>query len=458
MMSSRPGSARTLWAAPDARGLWTRPSLLKTTLAALAVAVVITFLFAGLAFAGDPTGARHRRRRRRDRQGRRQPHDRARSPPTSGTSKTSLNLFFVIFGGALVFFMQAGFAMVETGFCRSKNAVHVIMTNFVIFAIGMIAYWAVGFALMFGGVGTLATLGGTQPLDGLTEIADGWGVFGHQGFFLSGGTYDVVILGFFFFQIVFMDTAATIPTGAMAERWKFSAFVVYGFFIAAIVYPIYGNWVWGGGWLSALGRNVGLGHGAVDFAGSGVVHAVGGFAALAGAIVLGPRVGKFAKDGTPAGHPGAQHPARHPRHDHPGLRLDRLQRRLDPGGHRPALQRRHREHVHRLGVRLPGGDVPGVEEVRQARPLDGRQRHARRPRGHHRAVRLRRHRRRLRHRPGRRLRRGRRHRVRRGQAQGRRSRRRRLGARRLRRSGASSPSACSPTAPTATAGTASPAP
>ncbi len=298
MMSSRPGSARTLWAAPGTRGLWTRPSLLKTTLAALAVAVVITFLFAGLALAGDPTGT--------STGGAGDVTAKVAGSPTTeeiaadlGHVKTSLNLFFVIFGGALVFFMQAGFAMVETGFCRSKNAVHVIMTNFVIFAIGMIAYWAVGFGLMFGGVGTLATLGATQPLDGLTEIVRGWGIFGHQGFFLSGGSYDVVILGFFFFQMVFMDTTATIPTGAMAERWKFSAFVVYGFFIAAIVYPIFGNWVWGGGWLSALGRNVGLGHGAVDFAGSSVVHMVGGFAALAGALVLGPRVGKFAKDGSP---------------------------------------------------------------------------------------------------------------------------------------------------------------
>ena len=205
----------------------------------------------------------------------------------------------MIFGGALVFFMQAGFAMVETGFCRSKNAVHVIMTNFVIFAIGMIAYWAVGFALMFGGVGTLATLGATQPLDGLTEIAAGWGIFGHQGFFLSGRSYDVIIVGFFFFQMVFMDTTATIPTGAMAERWKFSAFVVYGFFIAAIVYPIFGNWVWGGGWLTALGRNVGLGHGAVDFAGSSVVHRSAGSPPSPGRSCSAPAIGKFAKDGSP---------------------------------------------------------------------------------------------------------------------------------------------------------------
>ena len=208
-------------------------------------------------------------------------------------------MFFLIFGGALVFFMQAGFAMVETGFSRSKNAVHVIMTNFVVFALGLIAYWAVGYAFQFGGAGTFATLGGTQPLDGLASVAQDWGVIGFKGFFLSGNHYDVAIIAMFFFQLVFMDTTATIPTGAMAERWKFSAFVVYALFVAAILYPIYGNWVWGGGWLAALGRNLGIGHGAVDFAGSGVVHAVGGFAALAGAMVLGPRIGKFGKDGKP---------------------------------------------------------------------------------------------------------------------------------------------------------------
>ena len=112
------------------------------------------------------------------------------------------------------------------------------------------------------------------------------------------------IFTLFLFQMVFMDTAATIPTGAMAERWKFSAFVVYGFFISMITYPIFGNWVWGGGWLSQLGTNFGLGHGAVDFAGSSVVHMTGGVTALAGAIVLGPRIGKFKKDGTPNAIPG----------------------------------------------------------------------------------------------------------------------------------------------------------
>ena len=316
MKSSGPGSASTLWAtkpatitrggkikttlhaAPATQSLWARPSLARACLKALLLGVVLTLLFAGLAYAGDRSGATTGTAADVAAKVAGRPSA-AETAAELGHVKTALNLFFLIFGGSLVFFMQAGFALVETGFCRAKNAVHVIMTNFVIFAIGAVAYWAVGFALQFGGVGTLTTLGATQPLSGLAQIAPGWGVIGHQGFFLSGQSYDVAIMGFFFFQLVFMDTAATIPTGAMAERWKFSSFVVYGFFIAAIVYPIYGNWVWGGGWLSTLGRNLGLGHGALDFAGSGVVHAVGGFSALAGAWVLGPRIGKFAKDGAP---------------------------------------------------------------------------------------------------------------------------------------------------------------
>ena len=270
----------------------------KTAIKIVALAGLLFILMVGLALAGDPTGANTGTAA--------DVVAKTAGSPTAGEIaadlghvKISLNMFFLIFGGALVFFMQAGFAMVETGFCRSKNAVHVIMTNFVIFAIGTVCYWAVGYAFQFGGAGTFATLGGTQAMSGLASVASGWGLIGHQGFFLHGQSYDVAIIAMFFFQLVFMDTAATIPTGAMAERWKFSAFVVYGVFIAAILYPIYGNWVWGGGWLSALGRTIGAGHGAVDFAGSGVVHAVGGFAALAGAVVLGPRIGKFGKDGKP---------------------------------------------------------------------------------------------------------------------------------------------------------------
>ena len=277
---------------------WAWSPLAKKAIMVAALAGLLFVLIGGLALAGDPVGASTGTAT--------DVIAKTAGSPTAGEIATelghvkiSLNMFFLIFGGALVFFMQAGFAMVEMGFCRSKNAVHVIMTNFVIFAIGTIIYWAVGYAFQFGGVGTFATLGGTQPLSGLASVASDWGVIGHQGFFLAGRSYDVAIIAMFFFQLVFMDTAATIPTGGMAERWKFSAFVVYGAFIAAILYPIYGSWVWGGGWLAALGRNLGIGHGAVDFAGSGVVHAVGGFAALAGAMVLGPRIGKFGKDGKP---------------------------------------------------------------------------------------------------------------------------------------------------------------
>jgi ammonium transporter, Amt family len=225
-----------------------------------------------------------------------------------GTTKTALNFFFLIVGVGLIFFMQAGFMLVETGFCRSKHAAHVAMTNFVIFAVGALAYWAFGFGLQFGSLGAFYWAPGAAAiLDGEALKVGANALVGTKGFFvgsLADGTYDPAVFAFFLFQMVFMDTAATIVTGGMAERWKFSAFLPFGVFMAAIVYPIYGMWVWGGGWLATLGANYGLGHGVVDFAGSSVVHAVGGFAALAGAIVLGPRIGKFKKDGTPVALPG----------------------------------------------------------------------------------------------------------------------------------------------------------
>jgi len=158
-----------------------------------------------------------------------------------------------------------------------------------------------------GGVGGIASLGGGTVLNEefvMKIFGKEFGLFGTKGFFLSGGTYDVSVFAIFLFQMVFMDTAATIPTGAMAERWTIKSFVVYGFFIAGILYPLYANWVWGGGWLSQLGKNFALGHGHVDFAGSSVVHMTGGFTALAGAIVLGPRMGKFRADGRPNALPG----------------------------------------------------------------------------------------------------------------------------------------------------------
>lgn len=225
-----------------------------------------------------------------------------------GSTKIALNFVWIIVGMALIFFMQAGFMLVETGFCRSKNAAHVAMTNFVIFAVGALAYWAVGFGLQFGSIGAFFWAPGSTGI--LTAPAinlAGQAIVGTKGFLvgsLADGTYDPGVFAFFLFQLVFMDTAATIVTGGMAERWKFSAFIPFGIFMGAIVYPIYGMWIWGGGWLATLGANFGLGHGAVDFAGSSVVHAVGGFAALAGALVIGPRLGKFKEDGTPVAIPG----------------------------------------------------------------------------------------------------------------------------------------------------------
>jgi Amt family ammonium transporter len=203
--------------------------------------------------------------------------------PTVQSNKEAIGLVqahadyvWTLVAAALVFFMQAGFAMVESGFTRAKNAINIMMKNLMDFSMGSIAFWAVGFGLMFGVSQT------------------GW--FGTSGFFLSdfspGG--DPWILAFWMFQVVFAATAATIVSGAMAERTKFSGYLIYSVFISALIYPIFGSWAWGslykgGGWLENLGF--------IDFAGSTVVHSVGGWAALAGAIVLGPRIGKYTKDG-----------------------------------------------------------------------------------------------------------------------------------------------------------------
>jgi Amt family ammonium transporter len=226
---------------------------------------------------------------------------------TAGHVRVSLNMVWTLLAGFLVMFMQAGFALAETGFTRAKNVAHTMMMNFMVYAIGMTGFWICGFALQMGGVGALSTLGGTGVLDGeftISLLGKDFGLFGTKGFFLGGPVYDVAVFAMFLFQMVFMDTAATIPTGAMAERWKFSSFVVFGFFISMLSYPLYANWVWGGGWLSTLGKNFGLGHGHVDFAGSSVVHMVGGVTALAGAMVLGPRLGKYTRDGRAVPIPG----------------------------------------------------------------------------------------------------------------------------------------------------------
>jgi Amt family ammonium transporter len=223
-------------------------------------------------------------------------------------NRLSINFVWTLITGYLVMFMQLGFALVETGFCRRKNALHVMAMNFLVYVIGMTGYFFIGFAIQFGGIGSVGVgnLGGLATLNNeiaVTIAGHTWGLFGGRGFMLTGGTYDVAVAVMFLFQMVFMDTTATIPTGAMAERWKWAAFIVYGLFVSSVIYPVYGNWAWGGGWLSQLG-NVGLGKGYIDFAGSGVVHAVGGWTALAGAIVLGARLGKYNKDGTANVIPG----------------------------------------------------------------------------------------------------------------------------------------------------------
>src|SRR6266581_3908949 len=225
----------------------------------------------------------------------------------AAANTVAINFVWTLVAGFLVMFMQAGFAMVETGFTRAKNAAHTFAMNFMVYGIGMLAYWAIGFALQAGGVGPLATLGGFDKLNqefALTLGGKAWGLFGHNGFFLTGVAYAAPVFTYFLFQMVFMDTAATIPTGGMAERWRFAAFCVFSVFIGAFIYPIYANWVWGGGWLSQLGTNLGLGHGHVDFAGSSVVHMTGGVIAFFGARMIGARRGKFNADGTPNPIPG----------------------------------------------------------------------------------------------------------------------------------------------------------
>ncbi|MEN6427874.1 MAG: ammonium transporter [Phycisphaerales bacterium] len=198
--------------------------------------------------------------------------------------QTNINIVWTLVAAFLVFFMQAGFAMVETGFTRAKNSVNILMKNLFDFSIGSLAFFFVGFGLMFG-------------------QSKGWigtSMFGLSGVEPGSGDWNWTFL---IFQTVFAATAATIVSGAMAERTKFTSYLVYSFFISLVIYPIFGSWAWnslgaqgGSGWLEKLGFH--------DFAGSTVVHSVGGWLALAGAIVLGPRIGKYGADGKPRAIPG----------------------------------------------------------------------------------------------------------------------------------------------------------
>jgi Amt family ammonium transporter len=222
----------------------------------------------------------------------------------SGHLGVSINFTWVLITGFLVLFMQVGFAFLVTGLTRAKNASHMMMMNIAAFAVALLAYYAVGFAFMFGGIAPIANLGGVTPLSGIFGHGSA-GVIGTHGFFLqSGGSYDVGVMVLFLFQVVFMETAGYIIIGAIAERISFAGFLLAEISLGAIIYPIYGMWMWGGGWLAHLGTSLHLGHGAVDFAGSGVVHGTGGWIALALAMHLGPRIGKYNKDGSANAIPG----------------------------------------------------------------------------------------------------------------------------------------------------------
>ncbi len=206
--------------------------------------------------------------------------------------KVGLDTMWVLFCAFLVFFMNAGFGMLETGFCRQKNAVNILAKNLVVFALATIAYWAIGFGLMFGDGNPILGIGGfflggadNSPLTGDA----------YQGIFGSLNWTGIPLTAKFLFQLVFAGTAATIVSGAVAERIKFVSFIIFSIFLTGICYPITGHWIWGGGWLAGFGF--------WDFAGSTVVHSVGGWAALMGAVILGPRIGKYSETG-PLALPG----------------------------------------------------------------------------------------------------------------------------------------------------------
>ncbi len=225
----------------------------------LAVAVAVgCVMAASAAIAGDPLGV-----------------ETLKADPGK-----AVDYVWVLLCGFLVMFMQAGFACVESGFCRSKNVTNLLTKNLMDFVVGSLAYWAVGYGLMLG--------------------ADKAGLIGTSGFFLAGDGYDVDNYLTFFWQMVFAATAATIVSGAVAERLKFQAYLGYAAALCLFIYPVFGHWAWGGGWLSSLPFGIGF----ADFAGSGVVHAVGGIVGLAGALVLGPRFGKYDKNGKPRVIPG----------------------------------------------------------------------------------------------------------------------------------------------------------
>jgi len=219
-----------------------------------------------------------------------------------GHVRIATNFSWTLLTGYLVLFMQAGFALLTCGLVRKKNAAHLMMLNFAAYVFAFLAYYAVGFAFQFGAVAVNAAptnLGGTPTLNQFLIGSGQWGFLGGKSFFLSGAGYDAGSNALTLFEVVFMETAGYIIVGAICERITFWSFVLCELFLGAILYPMFGCWVWGGGWLSQLGATMNFGHGYVDFAGSTVVHAVGGFCAMALAVILGPRLGKYGPDGKP---------------------------------------------------------------------------------------------------------------------------------------------------------------
>lgn len=207
-----------------------------------------------------------------------------------------LDTVWTMIAGFLVFFMNAGFALVESGFCRAKNTVNILAKNFIVFAIACLTFWATGFALMFGDGHFLVGLSGffLAGADNSPAIEESY-----QGVYSAISWTKIPLEAKFFFQLVFAATAATIVSGAVAERIKFQAYILFSALLVGLMYPVTGHWIWGGGWLSdIMGTSFG------DFAGSTVVHSVGGWAALAGVIILGPRLGKYRKDGSVSPIPG----------------------------------------------------------------------------------------------------------------------------------------------------------
>jgi ammonium transporter, Amt family len=219
-----------------------------------------------------------------------------------GQSRVALNILWTMVAGFMVMFMQAGFSLVEMGFVRTKNAANTALSVLLTYGIGVLGFFAIGFGLQMGGsAGLYPQIGDAANLNRLISIniaGNDWGLLGGTGFGLSGNAYDVSTFTLFFFQSVFLAAALAIPTGALAERIKTSALVIYAVVASILIYPVFANWVWGGGWLATLGVNAGLGHGYVDFAGSGVVHLTGGVMAVMGILVLGPRIGKYGRDGS----------------------------------------------------------------------------------------------------------------------------------------------------------------